>query len=154
MTARPMNLIKETRSYIYELKQGRMQLPPGAIITDTTDLTGSFRREVVDKTSHIFKTRMLCQLRDCYKLAGRDVRRFPVFLACFGNKDTDTMAYIAAGAPEVTVFLIDSSSRIQVAKEFRVRMDSYSDPRLLTICFERIELIQSGRLPDPNLPME
>ncbi len=131
-----------------------LKLPSGAVITDTTNFSSSFKREVVDKTSHIFKTEMLCQLRDCFRLAGRDVRRYPCFLATFGNKDTDVKAYQAAGAPPVTIFLIDTSSTIQVADEFRVRMDSYEDPRLFSLLVDRVDLIKSGRLPDPNLPIE
>lgn len=104
LTARPLNLINETRSYITELKQPvtatsmTMQtLPDGPVVSDTTNFTSSFRQEMVDKTSHVFKTQMLSQLRDCFGAAGRDLRRYPVFLATFGNKDTDARAYLAAG---------------------------------------------------------
>ncbi|GBG24223.1 Phosphatidate phosphatase LPIN3 [Hondaea fermentalgiana] len=161
LTARPLNLINDTRSYIYELEQPvssssmtMRQLPPGPIITDTTNLTSSFRREVVDRSSHVFKTEMLSQLRDCFTNAGRDIRRYPVFLATFGNKDTDAVAYRAVGAPPVTIFIIGTDSRVQVADEFRERWTNYSDPRLVKVIMERIDLIKSGRLPDPNLPID
>jgi len=161
LTARPLNLINETRSYIYELEQPissssmtMRRLPPGPIITDTTTFTSSFRREVVDRSSHIFKTAMLKQLRDCFVQAGRDIRRYPVFLATFGNKDTDAKAYRASGAPPVTIFIIGTDSKVMVADEFRVRWNSYSDPYLVRVLMERIDLIRTGRLPDPTLPMD
>jgi len=103
LTARPMSLIKVTRTYISDLQQScrktnaRVGLPPGPVITDTTDLLGSFKREVVDKTSHQFKTEMLITLKSCFASAGRDTVKLPVFLATFGNKNTDMVAYEAAG---------------------------------------------------------
>jgi len=157
LTARPLSFINETRSYIEELEQPMSstsmtmkRLPPGPIITDTTNIRSSFKREVVEKTSHIFKTDMLKLLRNCFGNAGRDLRKYPVFIATFGNKDTDSIAYKASGAPEVTVFIIGSDSKIQVADEYRVRWNSYCDPQLYKLIMERVELICSGRLPDPN----
>jgi len=161
LTARPMNLINETRSYIYELEQPlysssmtNSRLPSGPIITDVTSISGSLRREVVDKSSHEFKIAVLLQLRDCFKHAGRDIRRYPVFLAAFGNKDTDVMAYKTAGVPPITVMVIDTKSNLQVADEYRQRMNSYHDARVLPLLLERIDLIKSGRLPDPNLSID
>lgn len=101
LTARPMNLIKETREYIYGLQQNtdrkKRGLPVGPIITDTTDLLGSLHKEVISGSSHVFKTRMLLQLRACFLRGGRDVLKFPVYIASFGNKNTDVIAYQAAG---------------------------------------------------------
>ena len=154
LTSRPLDLVQETRNYVLTLSQatmrGPMMLPAGPVVTDTTTYYGSMRRELVDKTSHLFKREFLLELRGCFEAAGRDIWRSPVFMVGFGNKDTDAAAYEAAGVPRVLTFIINSRSVISgTAMGFAADLDSYEDPSLLSFLDEKCALFVGGRMPLP-----
>ena len=148
LTARPLNLCVETRNYLRGLKQDDKVLPLGPCVTDATSYYGSLKREVVDKSSHLFKAEFLAEeLRDCFSKAGRTLIEKPVFMAGFGNKDTDAMAYRAAGVHPVLTFIIDKRSVVTAGAGYASELSSYDDPNLLNWIQEMMNLFQNGKLP-------
>jgi phosphatidate phosphatase PAH1 len=130
LTARPIRLMNETRAYVTALQQQEQRLPAGAVVSDTTKYMGAVRREVIHKSSHVFKIAFLNQIRSCFQQSGRDVERDPLFLACFGNKPTDATAYVECGAHEETTFMITKRSTISAVSGRHNDLKSYSDPVL------------------------
>lgn len=122
-------------------------MPLGPVITDVTNYGGSIRKEVVEKTSHIFKSEYLGELLRLFELAGRDPLKEPVFVLAFGNKETDAMAYAAAGVPRVLTFIIDSRSVIRTAAGFAKELVSYDDAALFEWIDDMISLFLDGKLP-------
>jgi len=148
LTARPLDLTNETRSYLETLEQNNILLPSGPVITDSTTYYGSLRREVVEKTSHVFKTEYLELLRDLFAKCGRDIARQPVFMMGFGNKDTDAMAYAAVGIPHVLTFLIDSNSIVRCLAGFADPIETYDDARVMHWIDDMSFAFAKGKLPD------
>lgn len=151
LTARPLNLMNETRAYINSLKQVGLGLPQGPIVSDSTSYLGSIRREVFDKSSHEFKTRFLLELQNCFVRAGRNVNQYPLYLACFGNKETDGIAYLAAGARPETTFLINSKSQLRTVgyHPSQGQLQCYDDPRVISWLEQLMKLLRDGNLPMP-----
>jgi phosphatidate phosphatase PAH1 len=104
---------------------------------------------VIDRTSHLFKTEMLLELQSCFTELSRDCQKLPVFVAGFGNKDTDAIAYEAAGIPKVTIFIVDTRSNIRVGAGYNDIIRSYEDPNMVDWIFEMVTLIKDGKLPKP-----
>ena len=151
VTSRPLDLADETRAYIDSVSQpasgaaaGAAALPSGPVVTDSTSYAGSLRREVIDKSSHVFKAAFLVSLRTCFERAGRDLARAPVFMAGFGNRPTDSVAYAAAGVAQHLTFIINSRSIISVGAGLAADVDSYEDPQLLSWLEETCRLFVRG----------
>ena len=148
LTARPLDLCVETRTYLRGLKQDGKVLPLGPCITDATTYYGSLKREVIEKTSHLFKAKFLTEdLMRCFDLAGRDIVERPVFMAGFGNKDTDGAAYRMAGVHPVLTFIIDSRSVLTAGAGYASKLLSYDDPNLLSWLSDMTKLFRNGKLP-------
>jgi len=148
LTARPLDLSVETRGYLETLEQGGRLLPSGPVVTDSTTYYGSLKREVLDKTSHLFKTDYLLGVKSLFARAGRDVARSPVFMIAFGNKDTDALAYEAVGVPKVLTFLIDARSVVRCRSGYAREVDRYDDAGMMAWIDEMTSLFLRGRLPE------
>lgn len=69
--------------------------------------------QLVSKNMHEFKMAALQSLVLLFREAGKTFGE-TVFAAGIGNKFTDAVAYRAAGIPPEFIFLIDTSSNLQV----------------------------------------
>lgn len=145
LTARPLDLIDVTRKYITTLQQKGEGLPSGPVVTDKTNYMGSIRREVINKTSHEFKIDFLSELRNCFVELSRDILKYPVFVAGFGNKDTDAMAYDKVGIPLISTFIVDRKSHIRVSAECPDILKSYCDPKMEQLILNVFSIIKDGK---------
>ncbi|RHY94717.1 hypothetical protein DYB35_008218 [Aphanomyces astaci] len=120
LTARPINWAGGSRMHLKEARQDSdQQLPPGP-------------------NPNVFKAGVLKQVTDAMKAAGR-TSEFPVFVAGFGNRPTDIMAYTEAGVDPTCAFLIDPTSALTYAAEKSPTFASYTDPRALMWLLPKIK---------------
>ena len=108
LTSRAIGQAKTTKEYLDSVVQQGSTLPDGPLITSPDRLFKSFVREVIERAPHKFKAE---KLREVAWLFPEE--RNP-FYAGFGNRDTDAIAYSAAGVPLNKIFIINTESRIFV----------------------------------------
>ena len=149
LTARPLNLCVETRQY---LRNPKLNLPLGPCITDSTGYYQSARREVIDKSSHIFKSQYLIDdLKKCFEIANQGILKRNIFQVGFGNKSTDALAYQSAGVHPNLIFIIAKKS--VTTPSFAAEFTSYEDPGIIPWIRENIYLFKLGKLPTDNIRM-
>jgi len=101
ITSRAIGQAGTTKSFLVNLKQSNVSLPPGPVFMSPDRLFASFKREVILKKPEVFK---LAILRDIKKLFPED---YNPFFAGFGNRETDAIAYRAIDIPLSRIFLIN-----------------------------------------------
>ncbi|CAM9877922.1 unnamed protein product, partial [Phaeothamnion confervicola] len=109
LTSRPITLASKTRNFLMNLRQDGMLLPLGPLITSKSSVSGVLFKELVLKDMHIFKSAALLDIVHVFRRAGPP----PVFVAGIGNRDTDGLAYLAAGVPPEYIYINDPTSAIQ-----------------------------------------
>lgn len=137
LTARPLDWATASRQHLDNATQQAHALPPGVLITSSNGLTGALFTEVVNKTPHIFKAQVLNELQLTLIHAGR-VTEHPVFVAGFGNRPTDIVAYEQVGVDACMIFLLDPYSNLRAASDPRV-YESYADPNALLWLLPRLK---------------
>jgi phosphatidate phosphatase LPIN len=105
LTSRAIGQARTTKEYLTSLNQGNQLLPDGPVIMSPDRLIHSFMREVIHRSPQKFKAGVL---RDISGLFGFQ----NPFYAGFGNRDTDAIAYRAAGVPLHRIFLINPDGNI------------------------------------------
>ncbi|KAI9906930.1 hypothetical protein PsorP6_004199 [Peronosclerospora sorghi] len=150
LTARPLDWASASRTHLENALQESVSLPPGVLITNSTGLTGALFTEVVNKTPHLFKIQVLNEIQLTLIHAGRVVEH-PVFVAGFGNRSTDIVAYKDVGIDPSLIFLLDPYSNVKAVADPRL-YESYSDPNvmlwLLPKLKHRVPIEKVGRIDD------
>ncbi|KAL3673468.1 hypothetical protein V7S43_001178 [Phytophthora oleae] len=148
--ARPLDWASASRTHLENAVQQSIPLPPGVLITNSTGLTGALFTEVVNKTPHIFKIQVLNELQLTLIHAGRIIEH-PVFVAGFGNRPTDIVAYEEVGMDPSLIFMLDPYSNVKAVSDPRL-YESYSDPNallwLLPKLKHRVPIEKVGRIDD------
>ncbi|CAH0477272.1 unnamed protein product [Peronospora belbahrii] len=150
LTARPLDWASASRTHLENAVQQSISLPPGVLITNSTGLTGALFTEVVNKTPHLFKIQVLNELQLTLIHAGRVVEH-PVFVAGFGNRPTDIVAYQEVGMDPNLIFMLDPYSNVKAVSDPRL-YESYSDPNVLLWLLpklkHRVPIEKVGRIDD------
>ncbi|GLD99915.1 hypothetical protein PINS_up008643 [Pythium insidiosum] len=129
LTARPLDWASASRTHLENAKQAIHSLPPGPLITNSNGLTGALLTEVVNKNPHVFKIQVMNEIQLTLIHAGRVVEQ-PVFVAGFGNRPTDVLAYEQVGIDPALIFLIDPYSCLKATTDPRI-YESYADPNAM-----------------------
>lgn len=108
LTSRAIGQAKITKEYLQSLNQKTKILPEGPLIMSHDRLFKSFVREVIQRTPQKFKAEKLREISGLFP-----EERNP-FFAGFGNRETDAMAYKAAGVPLNKIFIINPESLVFV----------------------------------------
>ncbi|OQS02075.1 lipin [Thraustotheca clavata] len=138
LTARPIHWADASREHLDQAQQAPYRLPPGPLITNSSGYTGALIAEVINKNPNVFKENMLNTIQLACIHGGRRSSA-PVFVAGFGNRPTDVLAYEAVGIDGASIFLIDPSSNLKAVKGAQV-FESYSDPQALLWLLPKIKL--------------
>lgn len=109
LTARGIGMASTTREYLESIDQDGCTLPPGPCLLSPSRLIESFTREVIRRNPEEFKIACLREIRALWPPEHNP------FYAGFGNRDSDEMAYIAAGMPRARIFIINPQSEIRMA---------------------------------------
>ncbi|KAJ0395360.1 hypothetical protein P43SY_000940 [Pythium insidiosum] len=137
LTARPLDWASASRTHLENAKQAIHSLPPGPLITNSNGLTGALLTEVVNKNPHVFKTQVMNEIQLTLIHAGRVVDN-PVFVAGFGNRPTDVIAYEQVGVDPALIFLIDPYSCLKATTDPRI-YESYADPNAMLWLLPRLK---------------
>lgn len=124
LSSRAIGQANFTREYLLSLKQDDYALPDGPLIISPDRLFKSFFREVIEKNPQKFKTAALNEIGGLFPL-----EHCP-FYAGFGNRDTDAIAYRAAGVDLNRIFIINPAGNIFVFNE-NVYSESYPQLSLM-----------------------
>ncbi|GMF37566.1 unnamed protein product [Phytophthora fragariaefolia] len=150
LTARPLDWASASRTHLENAVQQSIPLPPGVLITNSNGLTGALFTEVVNKTPHVFKIQVLNELQLTLIHAGRVIEH-PVFVAGFGNRPTDIVAYEEVGMDPSLIFMLDPYSNLKAVSDPRL-YESYSDPNALLWMLpklkHRVPIEKVGRIDD------
>nr|XP_027193608.1 phosphatidate phosphatase PAH2-like [Dermatophagoides pteronyssinus] len=108
ITARAIGQANTTRDYLFSLQQDEKYcLPDGPLFLSPDRLFDSFKREVIDRKSFMFKIAVLNDIKKTFP-----ANKNP-FVAGFGNKHTDYVAYKNAGIPNDKIYIIDSKGVVK-----------------------------------------
>ena len=104
LSARSIDTIDYTRGYLSWVRDGENNLPDGPAILSPQGFWTSVKREVM-KTTHLFKTEALNEIKALFQ-------RVPnPFIAGFGNKNADAVAYINSGVEKDNVFIFEEQGK-------------------------------------------
>jgi phosphatidate phosphatase PAH1 len=106
LTARAIGQVARTKTYLEGLSQDDLKLPEGPIITSPDGIFKSLSREVIQRQPHKFKIKVLQQIASLFPAHASP------FYSGFGNRDTDAMAYHAAGVQRERIFIINAKGAV------------------------------------------
>lgn len=123
LTARSAGQADSTRSYLRSIVQDGFKLPRGPVILSPDRTMAALRREVILKKPEVFKIACLNDLRNLYvgefdsgEKADDDRKdELPTpFMAGFGNRITDALAYRTVGIPSSRIFTINPDGEVHM----------------------------------------
>ncbi|EKX41957.1 hypothetical protein GUITHDRAFT_74438, partial [Guillardia theta CCMP2712] len=124
LTARPITLADRTREFLATAgRVGDSTLPEGPLITQACGTMKALQAK-----HEVFKVGVLQQIRELFDEARKGSRlgtETSVFVAGFGNHETDAIAYKAVGIPADRIFMLDKSSKLRVHGT-RLEFQSYT----------------------------
>jgi phosphatidate phosphatase LPIN len=91
-----------------------MKLPPGPLLMSPDGYLKSFAREVIEKTPDQLKIKLLASVNEIFPNTKKPI------VAGFGNRETDSIAYLRIKIPAEKIFCINEKSIItnESDKEF------------------------------------
>lgn len=121
LSARAIGQSRSTRDYLRSVRQDSSCLPDGPLLLSPTSLLYAFHREVIEKKPEVFKIECLNEIKSL----------FPTnpFVAGFGNKVNDVVAYQAVDIPRTKVFTInhDGILRLELSHTYKSSYTNLSD---------------------------
>ena len=115
LTARSMAQEEDTKAYLFSTlknKEGK-SLPPGPVIFSPTSFITGLIAEVVTGSPDVQKTKMILELWSTFRSENRtDINE--VIVGGYGNKETDTKAYLQAGLLPHNVFIVNTQGTRQL----------------------------------------
>jgi len=114
LTARSMAQEEDTKAYLFSTlknKEGK-SLPPGPVIFSPTSFITGLIAEVVTGSPDVQKTKMILELWSTFRSENRtDINE--VIVGGYGNKETDTKAYLQAGLLPHNVFIVNTQGELR-----------------------------------------
>lgn len=83
-----------------------MRLPPGPLLMSPDGYLKSFAREVIEKTPDQLKIKLLASVNEIFPNTKKPI------VAGFGNRETDSIAYLRIKIPADKIFCINEKSII------------------------------------------
>jgi len=114
LTARSMAQEEDTKGYLFSTlkNQEGKSLPAGPVIFSPTSFISGLIAEVVTGSPHVQKTKMIQELWATFKSENRtDIN--DVIVAAYGNKETDTKAYLQSGLSPQRVFIVNPQGELK-----------------------------------------
>ena len=112
LTARSMAQEEDTKAYLFSTlkNQEGKTLPLGPVLFSPNCFISSLIAEVVTGSPHLEKTKMILELWATFKSENRtDINQ--VVKGAYGNKETDTKAYLQTGLLPDKVFIVNPEGR-------------------------------------------
>jgi len=112
LSSRPIALIEKTKSYITSLAQNDHALPHGPILHHSGSLSQVLYTELWRKDIYEFKADILRKYVVLPFLRAGKPMNEKIFVAGFGNKHTDAIAYEMAGMKRQDIYIINKESTV------------------------------------------
>ncbi len=114
MTARAINQYATTKRFLKKeveesknsLHSDGKNLPPGPLLMSPDGYLKSFTREVIEKTPDQLKIKLLASVNEIFPSSKKPI------IAGFGNRETDSIAYLRIQIPQDRIFCITEKSLI------------------------------------------
>ncbi|RUS88986.1 hypothetical protein EGW08_003233 [Elysia chlorotica] len=105
LSARAIGQSRSTKDMLKSIRQGGLVLPNGPLFLNPTSLFSAFHREVILKNPEEFKISCLKDIADLFPSSP--------FIAGFGNKLNDVIAYRALDIPKSRIFTINPQGQLR-----------------------------------------
>ncbi|GFO22728.1 phosphatidate phosphatase lpin2 [Plakobranchus ocellatus] len=105
LSARAIGQSRSTKDMLKSIRQGGLVLPNGPLFLNPTSLFSAFHREVILKNPEEFKISCLKDIADLFPSSP--------FIAGFGNKLNDVIAYRALDIPRSRIFTINPQGQLR-----------------------------------------
>ena len=105
---------EDTRNYLFKMLQDLdgYSLPPGPIFLSPTTFTSGVIAEVITKTPYVQKTKTIDGIWNVFK-SEKNTRIENTIVAAYGNKPTDTKAYVNSGLPLNSVYIVNPQGELK-----------------------------------------
>ena len=105
---------ENTRDYLFKMLQNLngYSLPPGPIFLSPTTFVSAAIKELVTNTPHIQKTKTVNGIWNLFK-SEKNTRIETTIVAAYGNKPTDTKAYVNSGLPLNSVYIVNPQGELK-----------------------------------------
>jgi len=108
VSSRAIGQASMTKEYLKWVDQHGVGLPPGPLLVSPSSLMMALHREVIEKKPEKFKI-------ECLKDISALFKENP-FVAGFGNKANDVVAYSTAGIPRNRIFIVNHRGELKHEK--------------------------------------
>eukprot|EP00092_Neocalanus_flemingeri_P014105 GFUD01015214.1.p1 GENE.GFUD01015214.1~~GFUD01015214.1.p1 ORF type:complete len:335 (+),score=71.34 GFUD01015214.1:212-1216(+) len=114
LTARSMAQDEDTKEYIFKMLQNinGYSLPPGPVLFSPITFLSGLIAEVVTKTPDIQKTKIMNEIWNMFK-SQNNTNIEDTIVAGYGNKATDTKAYVNSGIPLEAVYIVNPEGELK-----------------------------------------
>lgn len=108
LTARSMAQDEATKDYIFKMLQNLdgFSLPAGPVLFSPTTFISGLIAEVVTRTPDVQKTKTINDIWEIFK-SENNTKIDDTMVAGYGNKETDTKAYVNSGIPLSKVYIVN-----------------------------------------------
>ncbi len=111
LSSRAIGQAGTTRTYLTNLRQNGVTLPPGPVLMSPFRLLTAFKKEVIDRRPEVFK---IACLKDIKSISPPNSSPF---YAGFGNRVTDLISYESVGIPRARIFIINPAGEIRTTNK-------------------------------------
>jgi len=114
LTARSMAQDEDTKNYIFKMLQDLdgYSLPPGPVLFSPVTFISGVIAEVVTKTPDVQKTKTMKEIWNIFK-SENNTKIEDTIVAGYGNKPTDTKAYVNTGLPLNSVYIVNPQGELK-----------------------------------------
>ena len=106
LSSRPVGYSEATKKYLNKIKQDGISMPEGPLLLSPDRSMASLWREMVIKQPHIFKIGCLQTIKNLFPINTEP------FACGFGNRETDTISYLAVNIKPQNIFIVNPKGEI------------------------------------------
>ena len=106
LSSRPVGYSEATKKYLKNINQKGLKMPEGPLLLSPDRSAASLYREMIIKQPHIFKIACLQSVKDLFPI------NYIPFACGFGNRETDTISYLAVNIARTNILIINSKGNI------------------------------------------
>ena len=105
---------EDTKNYISKMLQDLdgYSLPPGPVLLNPTTFLSGAIAELVTKTPYVQKTKTINEIWNIFK-SEKNTKIEDTIVAAYGNKATDTKAYVDAGLPYKSIYIVNPEGELR-----------------------------------------
>ena len=111
LSARSIDMSQWTTKYLQRINEETYKLPIGPLIMSPDGVVAALTREIIMRKPQQFKIPALLDIQKLFP------KGHSPFYAAYGNRNTDIIAYVAAGIKVDNVYIVDESGAVTCKSE-------------------------------------